>query len=579
MTSEGAIPVSTPDMKAAGRPAPELRVGQWRVYPARNEIARGDESAKLEPKAVEVLAYLAARAGDVVGREELLAAIWPGVVVGDDALTQAIIKLRKALGDDAHRPRYIETISKRGYRLIAPVTGGGQPGPGTPRSSALPRRVWRVPAAAVAGGLLLAAIAYITIPQLSQLVPMPWPIAADARPGPASAAFPTVAVLPLSNLSGDPRRDYFSDGVTEDIIAALGRFSGIRVMSRNAVQGFKGKSPSPQTIRDELGARYIVQGSVREAGGKLRVAVELSDADKGALLWSERYDGEGTQLFEIQDRIATNIVGVLAVRLTRLEQQRVFTKPTESLEAHDLMLRARSLLERTDRGANREARALLARALRLAPDYPELKTGLGEAEFQRALYGWIEDVGSARTRAEALARDALASTDTRFHARAHALLASIYTTTRQMEPALHHAERALEVNASDAGALYRRGGALLYMGRLGEAIDSLETARRFEPYPGAIEGYNLALAYFVAGRYREALAQADAMLARAPEHVYLHAIRAATLSHLGTAQEARQAADQVRRFNPYFDASNLGIAFGNPEHTRKVQDGLRRAGL
>ena len=178
----------------------------------------------------------------------------------------------------------------------------------------------------------------------------------------------TIAVLPFVNQSGDSKRDYFSEGVTEDIIHALGRFSGVMVSSRNAVQVYKGRTAAPAEISKELGVRYIAQGSVREAGGMLRVAVELSDAEKGAQLWSERYDGSGDQVFEIQDRIVRNIVGTLAVKLTRIEEQRVFSKPTDNLEAYDLVLRARSMIEQHDRAANREARSLLARAQKLAPE-------------------------------------------------------------------------------------------------------------------------------------------------------------------------------------------------------------------
>jgi TolB-like protein/Flp pilus assembly protein TadD len=378
-------------------------------------------------------------------------------------------------------------------------------------------------------------------------------------------------------LSGDAKRDYFSDGVTEDIIDALGRFSGVRVMSRNAVQGFKGKSPSPQAIRTELGAGYIVQGSVREADGKVRVAVELSDTDKGVQLWSERYDVEGTQLFEIQDRIAKNIVGRLQVKLTRLEQQRVFTRPTDSLEAYDLVLRARALLERDDRGANREARALLARAEKLSPEYADIFTALAQAEAQRAQYGWIEGPAEGLRRAEEFAKKALASSDQRSHARAHALIAFVYGYQDRFEEALGHAERAIELNPSDAMAIYRRGSALLWVGRFDEAIADMETAKRYEPPAGTRT--NLAIAYSATGRYREALAEADILLARAPQLPTLHALRAGALAQLGNLDEARREAEQVRRLSPGFRAENYATHFADPKYTARVQDGMRKAGL
>ena len=392
------------------------------------------------------------------------------------------------------------------------------------------------------------------------------------------AARATIAVLPFVNQSRDAQRDYFSDGITEDIINALGRFSGVMVMSRNAVQPYKGRSVSSADISRELGVRYIVQGSVRQADGKLRVVVELSDADKGAQLWSERYDGEGAEVFDIQDRIAKNIVGALAVKLTRIEQQRVFDKPTESLEAYDLVLRARALLDLQERRANREARALLARAAQLAPEYTDIFSSQCEAEFQRAIYGWIEDVVEGMRLAEERCKRVLASTDQRAHARANATLATIYGHQDRFDESLRYAERAIELNPSDSMALHRRGAALLSVGRIEEAIAAMETARRFDPH-AVVLSINLAVAYLIKDRYRDALDQTDVGLMRAPHHVTLNALRAAALAQLGNTDEAVRAADQVRRLSPMFEAENFGTRFADPGYAVKLQEGLRKAGL
>jgi TolB-like protein/class 3 adenylate cyclase/Flp pilus assembly protein TadD len=396
---------------------------------------------------------------------------------------------------------------------------------------------------------------------------------------PAQFTRTSIAVMPFANQSGDPKRDYFSDGVTDDIIHALGQFSGVLVMSRNAVQAYKGRTATSQEIGHELGVRYIVRGSVRETAEKFRVTVELSDAKKGEQLWSERYDAAGTEVFEIQDRIVKNVVSALAVKLTRIEQQRVFSKPTDNLEAYDLVLRARWLLERLDRGANREARALLARARDLAPDSSEILTALGEAMLQRALYGWIEDPAEETKRAEELGKLALASADSRGHARAHALLATIHSNLGEYAEALSHAENAIALNPSDAKALGVRGAALLYIGRIDEGISALESVRRLDPELGTGVGYNLAVGYYVAGRYRDSLAMADILAARFPRDVATRAVRAASLGQLDQLNEARQAADQLRRINPAYEVENFGSRFANPEHTAKLQQGLRKAGL
>ena len=551
-----------------------LVVGGWTVDAAHNEMRRGEEVVRLEPKVAEVLVQLAAQPGRVVSREELLSTVWPGVVVGDDALTQAVIKLRKALGDDAHRPKYIETISKRGYRLIAPVSNAAAPAPtAEPTRPASRRRPYLIAALVL---LLLAIGAGVAVRQGSR---MPWPLAEDTRGRTAGPTLPTVAVLPLTNASDDPKKEYFSDGVTEDIIAGLGRFSGLRVMSRNAIQAYKKKEAPLQAIRDELKARYIVRGTVREAAGKLRVTVELSDAEKGELLWSDRYEGQGPELFEIQDRIVRDIVAALQVKLTQLERQRSEGRPTESLEAHDLVLRARFLLEQIDRAANREARALLARAHELAPEYSEVLVVWGEAEIQRALYGWVENAATAIHRAEELAQRILASADTRSHGRAHLLLARFHSNMGRPEEARVHAERALAANPADSVSLFWQGVGLLYVGRVEEGVAAMEDARRFDPHMNAAVGINLVMGYYMANRYTDAIALSDILLTRFPRDVGLHAAKAASYAQLGNDAQAREAAAQVKRFNPYYQTRFAGERFLKQEHKDKYRLALQRAGL
>jgi TolB-like protein/class 3 adenylate cyclase/Tfp pilus assembly protein PilF len=405
----------------------------------------------------------------------------------------------------------------------------------------------------------------------------PWLMDRFKKTVDASAA--TIAVLPFANQSGDAKRDYFSDGITEDIINALGRFSGLRVIAHSAVQAYRGRKMSNDEVSRELGVRYIVQGSVREAGGRLRVGVELSDAAKGTLLWSERYEGEGMEVFEIQDRIVRNVAGALAVKLTSLEQQRAISKPPESMEAYDLVLHARELLPRGERATNREARALLAQALRLSPSYAEAHAALAHAEMQRALFGWVEDPEEALRRSAEAAQRAIALGDPGAAARAHGVLGTLYTFTGKFDAALVEADRAIELNASDALAHTLRGGILLWLGRLEESIASTEAARRFDPRLSYEAGFNLAFAYYLAGRYKEAAAAAEATLSRNPDVVFVQAVRAAAAAQLGSAEEARLAAAEVRRLDPFFNTERFGTRLVNPAHRQAIQQGLRKAGL
>lgn len=562
-----------PPLKAAGGPpaGAAWSVGGWQLDSAANELRRGAELHHLEPKATEVLACLARRAGEVVSREELLAAVWPGVVVGDDALTQAIIKLRKALGDDARAPAYIETIAKRGYRLIAPVA---VPVAAVPAEAVAPAGVEAAPPAPrrrlLALALLLAALATAIGTFLSRH-------AGTDAPQPRSSP-PVVAVLPLANQSGDPQREYFSDGVTEDIIGALGRYSGLRVIARNSVDQFKHHPPDAPTLRKQLGADYVVSGGVRAAEGVLRVSVVLSDTGQGQVLWSEHY--EGPDILEIQDRIVRYVVGMLAVKVTRHEEQRARAKPVQALEAYDLVLRARALVVSSDRAANAEARRLLERARQRAPDYAGTYVVLAEAEFRRAMAGWVEDAGAGFDRAEQAARHALTLDDPGYNARAHGQLGLIYVTRRQFDQALAEADQAIALNPSDAFAIDARGDILLWLGRLDEAIATLQTALALDPAGRSSgSGFDLALAYYSLERYPEALATVDATLARYPQTAFLHALRAATLARLERMEAARQAADEVHRLAPFFLAREFGDRFVDPRHTAHLQEGLRKAGL
>ena len=561
----------------------------------------------------EVLIYLAQRAGQVVGRDELLTAVWPRVVVGDDALTQAIIKLRKALGDDPRRPTYIETLAKRGYRLIAPVARVSErgmaftppptaapvevaPSPPTetpppvaapvqavalppteappPSAAASTQRNWR---RIVIGGSLAALATGLAISIHQGWL---WPAGRDTAPRAVADTVPVLVVLPLSNQSGDPQREFFSDGVTEDIIHALGRYSGLRVISSNSVQQFKQRKLTPQIVKDELGARYVVSGSVREADGQVRVTVELSNAETSRVLWSQRFEREGGGVFEIQDSIVQNIVGALAVKVTKLEHDRAATRAPSRLEAYDLVLLARSLEARAERAANRQARALIAKARELAPDYAMVYVVDSKLEYQRGDLGWFEDPAQSMRLAERAARHALTIDDPGANAHAHALLSRIHSQRGEFDQALMAADRAIALNPSDAFIVEARAETLLMLGRTDEAIVLAERALRLDPVGRySPVKHHLPLAYFVAGQYARALAACDASLANYPSIPFLHAMRAATLVRTGQLEAARQSAAEVRRLQPNFPAAQFGNRFVVPATRERLQAALREAGL
>ena len=589
-------------------------VGRWRLDGGTGELQHDGpppESQRIEPKVAEVLVYLARRAGQVVSREELLSAVWPGVVVGDDALTQAIIKLRKALGDDARRPAYIETLSKRGYRLIAPVAVAEEPAriamplaakdaapagamatdsAATPvpveplaqaattpaTTAAQPARRWRW----VAWGGGLAALAIATVLGLGIHHSWHWPSGGNETPRTAPAeALPVIAVLPLVNASGNPAREFFSDGVTDEIIHALGRYAGLRVISRNSVQQFKQREAPARVVSQELGARYVVTGSVREQDGQVRVAVELSDAQTARVLWSEHFDRHGGEVFAIQESIVRNIVGALAVKVTKLESDRAATRPPRQREAYDLVLLARTQLAKADRAANRQGRALVAQARELAPDYAMAYVVESELEEQRADLGWVEDPVQGLLLAERAARQALSFDDPGANARAHAQLSRIHTFRQEYPLALAESERALALNPNDTVIAEIRAHALLWAGRPQEAVSLLESALRLDPAGRRSPVRQvIVVAYFAAERYPEALAACERALAEHPELPMLHTMRAAVLAHTGRLEEARQSLAEVRRLQPNFPLAEFGNRFADAAVKERVQAALRKAG-
>jgi adenylate cyclase len=385
----------------------------------------------------------------------------------------------------------------------------------------------------------------------------------------------TIAVLPFANLSGDPRQDYFSNGLTEDIIAALGRFSGVLVMSHNAVGAYAGAPSSVSAIGRELGVRYIVQGSVRQADDRLRVTAELVDAGSSRQLWSDRVDGRGADLFEIQDRIVRSIVGALAVKLTALEQQRAKTKPVDSVEAYDLVLQARGLIRLAERGANRRARELLQQALTIAPNDADVYAALAHAEYHRASLGFVEDAALSFQRAAKYAQKALALDEPRAHARAHAILALVQVVLGDHAGGLAAAEQAVALNPSDSAAYGARAQALLYLGRIDEAIGDFELANRLDPRDPLDIGGGAAMAYYMAGRFTEAMAMADAHR----RNPFAPLVRIAVLVETGRVEEARREARAVQESGPLFQVEHIGTRFSNRALTDRFQRALRTAGM
>ncbi len=407
--------------------------------------------------------------------------------------------------------------------------------------------------------------------------PPPGSGALGAHSRPATESGLSVAVLMLTNQSGDPAQDYFSDGLTEDITRALGRFKQLTVLAYGAVLPFRGKEVPLSEIGRALNARYLVGGSVRRMGARVRVTVQLSDASNGTQLWAEQYDDEMTDIFAVQERIARRIAGTLASNLQQIALQQSLRKPTDNLDAYDLLLRSRALAADSTRAGNRAARELLERATLLSPTYAEAYAEMAELHFQRATFGWSEfpeqDIdATVRLAQKAIELDGEGVL-------AHSVLARAYTALQKYDLGLAESERALQINPSDAEASLARAAALLWTGRIDESIAAAEFAIHLNPNIGPDAALNLGLAYVLSRRYADAVKLLEAARVRYANYPLLDFPLAAAYAELGRTADALDAVEQGRRKNPHFDLASFGSRFQDPALQRRIEASLRKAGL
>jgi adenylate cyclase len=573
-----------------------LKFGAFALDLSRCLLRRGAEEIPLRPKSFDVLRYMAENVDRVVSKDELINAIWPGIFVTDDSLVQCIKDIREALNDTEHA--IIKTVPRRGYLFAAEVSSDAPAAEAADASlGATADRVasgdvvgqhaeqrWRVDrprlllAATAALVVLGAAIGWLLMDYSA--TPTGEPGSTPGQPSRTSeipAQRQSIAVLPLASLADPSGLDYFADGLTEDIISALGRFSEISVRSRNAVFPYKGKTPRPDEVGRDLDVRYVVEGSVRRTPERIRISIQLSDTSRGAVLWSEQYDAEPKDIFTVQDDITRRIAGTLAVRLNSLELARIATKPPSNLEAYDLVLRGRDLLSRATRTANSQARSMFDDAIALDPNYIPALIGLGLVDLNAVRYGWTADPIEALARAERLGHKAIAIDES--NPGAHALLGRVYIRRGDLDRALDAMKRALALNSSDADSYAGLGNVLLAMGHIDGAISAIETAAQLQPSISVTDYFRLGMAYVLAGRTADAIRTLERSLIRNEREVFTNAMLAAAYAEAGRQEDAKRQAQTVRRLAPFFASSEFGSLFRNSDHRERIVAALQKAGL
>jgi adenylate cyclase len=532
---------------------------------ARCSLRRGADDVQLRPKAFNMLCYMARHPGRLIPKDELIAATWPSLFVTDDSLVQCIKDIRDALNDGEHR--IIQTVPRRGYLFAAEVHAAAPP------AQTIVATKPRMPPARMA---LAAAAALVLLAVLGS-----WLLVDNGRwlagSGSNHAERQSIAVLPLASMSNPSTDDYFAEGLTEDIISALGRFQDISVRSRGAVASYKGRTPRPQDVGRDLGVRYVIEGSVRRTDERVRISIQLSDAERGAVLWAHQYETALKEIFAVQDEITRRIAGSLVVRLNALELTRIASKPPERLEAYDLVLRGRDLLARATRSANAQARSMFEKAIAFDPTYAPALVGLGNVDLNAVRYGWTVDPAEALRRAEQLGHKAIAADES--NPGGHALLGRVYIRRGDLERALDAMNRAIGLNPSDPDSYAGLGNALLLLGDIDNAIKAIETAIQLHPAISVTSYFRLGMAYIIAGRPNDAIRTLERAVVRGEQNAYLHGMLAGAYAEAGREDEARRQVEKVRQLSVVFEGAELGSLFRNPDQREKLLVALRKAGL
>jgi adenylate cyclase len=408
-------------------------------------------------------------------------------------------------------------------------------------------------------------------------LPETQPIAEVVAPRPSDK--PSIAVLPFQNMSGDAEQDYFADGISEDIITALSKLSQLFVIARNSSFTFKGKNVNIQEVGRSLGIRYVLEGSVRKSGNRVRITAQLIDATSGGHLWAERFDRELIDIFDVQDDVTRHIVDALALNLTEGDRQRITAEHTDNMEAYDCFIRGREQFWRITKTANAQARELFQRAIvldqKFAPPYAFVAMAHGLDYLNR----WSSDPAQSQELAQYNAAQAVTLDDQ--YPYAHWALAVITLHMRRHDQAVRAAERLIVLDPNFALGHEVLGSALNYSGRHEESLEHFDRAMALDPYFPDLWLHFKGLALFQLDRYDEAIGLLKRRLVRNPDTDSSRELLAACYGHLGRKEEARAEWQEVFRVNPDYSLEyrRTVLPFKNPEEFEKIVDGLRKAGL
>jgi len=389
---------------------------------------------------------------------------------------------------------------------------------------------------------------------------------------------PSIAVLPFVNMSRDPEQEFFSDGITKEIITALSKIPNLLVISHNSTFTYKGKPVKVKQVSEELGVRCVLEGSVQKSGDRVRITAQLIDALSGHHLWAERYDRDLKDIFAVQDEITMKIITALQVKLTSGEMVGMIAKGTKNIDAFIKYLQAYGLIDSASKEGNAHARKILEEAIALDPEYSRLYEGLAMTHIVDVWYGTTESTEQSLARAFELAQKAISLDDS--NAVIHCVLAVVYAMKKQYDKAIAECERAVSLDPNSAENIVRAGTVLNWAGRAEEAIPYLQNAIRLNPLPPAIYFVQLANSYRDSGQYEKAIEACKKALQREPNTQFAYIHMAVSYIRLGQEKEARAAAAEILRINPKFSLEYYAkiLPFPQPVADLVIKD-LRKAGL
>jgi TolB-like protein len=518
--------------------------GHYALNPDRRELVQGSSVVPIGPQVFDLLVYLVRNRERVVSKEELLDAVWGGRIVSKSTLTSHINAVRKAIGDSGAEQRLIRTVARKGLRFVCEVREA--------------------------------------LSSDGSTTPMNEPVTSGETPALALPDKPSIAVLPFSNLSGDPEQEYFADGVMEDIIAALSRIRWLFVIGRNSSFTYKNRAVDVKQVGRELGVRYVLEGSVRKAAPRVRITVQLIDAMTGGHLWADRFESTLDDLFELQDEAATSVIGTIAPHLERAEIERAKQKPTESLDAYDYYLRGMANFHQGTRDSLDRALSLFHRAIEIDPAYALAHGMAAFCCYWRKISGWLSDPTREIAEGTRLAHravelgkdDALALTRAG-HALGH--------FGADLDSCIALLDRALVLNPNLTAAWYLSGFQRISRGEPDSGIERFERAMRLSPMdPEMVRMQTgMTMCHLFAGRFDCASSWAEKASRGPPSFLLAFSIIAATHALAGRMDDAQRAMSHCRRLTPALRVSNLEdwVLLRRPEDLATLADGLRRAGL